>query len=479
MVEATTLSGAIRALPDAAVHELGRRLAGSLLRPGAAGYDEARAVWNRMIDRRPALIARCAGVEDVVTAVRFAREHDLLLSVRGGGHNVTGHAVCEGGLMIDLSPMKAAEVDPERRVVRAEPGLTWKDLDTAAQRHGLATTGGIVSTTGIAGLTLGGGHGWLMRSRGLACDNLLAVEIVTADGQRLVASAEQHPDLFWGVRGGGGNFGVVTAFEFRLHPLATILGGFLLYPLTRAREVLDVYRERALTAPDELTVAVLITTWHDGTPVLAVVVCHSGDVAAGERLVRPLRALGSPILDAVRPMAYGELQTMFDATNPPGAWYYKTGYLEGEQVQGARFVDALVDHADFPSPSPLSRIVIEHLGGAMSRVPGDATAFVHRAAPFDLIVIAGGFRPDEREKNVAWARATSAAMRPFGSGGAYVNYLDGDAGADAVRAAYGPAHARLVALKNRYDPHNVFRLNQNIRPSVEAGGAAEGEPTIR
>ena len=435
------------------------------MRPGAAGYDDARTIWNRMIDRRPALIARCAGADDVIAAVRFAREHDLLISVRGGGHNVTGHAVCDGGLMIDLSPMKATRVDPKTCVLRAEPGLTWKELDTATQAHGLATTGGIVSTTGVAGLTLGGGHGWLMRKHGLACDNVSAVEMVTADGQRLRASAQEHPELFWGVRGGGGNFGVVTAFEFRLHPLATILGGFLLFPLTRARDVLDAYRDCALTAPDELTVAVLITTWHDGTPVIAVAVCHSGEVAVGERLVRPLRALGSPILDAVRPMAYGELQTMFDATNPPGAWYYKTGYLDGAKVQGAPFVDALIAHADFPSPSPLSRIVIEHLGGAMARVPADATAFVHRAAPFDLIVIAGGFPPDATEKNVRWARETSAAMGAFMSGAAYVNYLGADASRDAVRAAYGPAYDRLVALKDRYDPDNVFRLNQNIRPS--------------
>src|SRR5438876_7354367 len=232
---------------------------------GDAGDDEARTIWNRMIDRRPALIARCAGTDDVVTALRFAREHGLLISVRGGGHNVTGNAVCDGGLMIDLSPMKSARVDPRRRRMTAEPGLTWKDFDTATLRHGLATTGGIVSTTGVAGLTLGGGHGWLMRKHGLTCDNVVALEMVTADGHLVRASADEHPDLFWGTRGGGGNFGVVTAFEFRLHPLATILGGFLLYPLTRARDVLDAYWNRALTAPDDLTVALLITTWHDGT----------------------------------------------------------------------------------------------------------------------------------------------------------------------------------------------------------------------
>lgn len=433
--------------------------------PADAGYDDARMVWNRMIDRRPALIARCAGPSDVVAAVRFAREHDLLLSVRSGGHNVTGHAVCDRGLMIDLSAMRGVSVDPVQRLAIVGAGLTWKELDAATQAHGLATTGGIISSTGVAGLTLGGGHGWLMRKHGLACDNVAAVEIVSADGRRLRASADEHADLFWGVRGGGGNFGIVTSFEFRLHPVRTVVGGILLFPLTRGREVLDVYRQQALIAPDELTCGALITVWHDDTPVIAVAYCYSGTPERGERLAEPFRKLGPPILDTIRPLPYAELQTMFDATNPPGRWYYKTGYLEGGRMQGDRFVDALLDHCNFPSPSPLSRIFIEHLGGAMGRVAPEATAFVHRRAPFDLIVIAGGFRPEDTEKNVEWARATSAAMRPFMSGGAYVNYLDADAGADAVREAYGPAYERLIALKEKYDPQNIFRLNQNIRPS--------------
>ena len=464
MRQVATLSGTVE-LPENVVLELRRNLSGRLLLPDDIGYEDARTIWNRMIDRRPALIARCAGAADVITAVRFAREHDLLMSVRGGGHNVTGHAVSDRGLMIDLSPMKATHVDPAGRVVEIEPGLTWKELDTATQRHGLATTGGIISTTGVAGLTLGGGHGWLMRKHGLTCDNVLSVDIVTAEGLLLRASTEENPELFWGVRGGGGNFGIVTSFQFRLHPVTTVLGGFLLYPMSRARDVLECYRDYAATAPDELTVTVLITVWSDGRPVIAVVVCYSGAVDVGERVVQPLRKLGSPILDAVRPMAYGELQTMFDATNPPGAWYYKTGYLDGDRMRDDRFIDALVDHCDFPSPSPLSRIFIEQLGGAMARVHPDDTAFVHRTAPFDLIVIAGGFRPDETEKNIEWARDAYAAMRPFMSGGAYVNYLGADVGADAVRAAYGQAYERLVALKDQYDPDNVFRLNQNIEPS--------------
>jgi FAD/FMN-containing dehydrogenase len=465
VTEVATLSGTTE-LGETLVRDFGRRLAGRLLLPEDAGYDDARTIWNRMIDRRPALIAQCAGVDDVIEAVCFAREHDLLLSVRGGGHNVTGNAVCDRGLMIDLSAMKASRVDPERRIVEAEAGSTWKDFDTATQRYGLATTGGIISTTGVAGLTLGGGHGWLMRKHGLACDNLASVDIVTAEGRLFRASSEENPELFWGVRGGGGNFGIITSFRFRLHPVTTVLGGLLLYPMSRAREVFEVYRDCASAAPDELTLGALMTVWFDGSPVIAVAVCHSGEVEHGERAVRPFRKLGAPVLETLRPMAYAELQTMFDTTNPPGAWYYRTGYLDGDAVlRNDRFIDVLIDHCEFPSPSPLSRIFVEHLGGAMARVPPEATAFVHRTAPFDLIVIAGGFRPEDSRKNIDWARAASGAMQPFMSGGAYVNYLGADAGADAVRAAYGPAYERLVALKDRYDPDNVFRLNQNIRPT--------------
>jgi FAD/FMN-containing dehydrogenase len=459
-----TLDGRVE-LSDRAVREFAGVLAGRVLRPGDAGYDDARTIWNRTIDRRPALIARCAGAGDVAAAVSFAREHDLLVSVRGGGHNVTGHAVCAGGLMIDLSAMKHARVEGTR--LTAGPGLTWGELDAATQRHGLATTGGIISSTGVAGLTLGGGHGWLMRKHGLACDNLTAVDLVAADGTVVRASADENPELFWGVRGGGGNFGIVTSFEFRLHPLGTILAGLLLHPLSRGREILERYRDFARTAPDALTAGILITTWFDGAPVMAIALCWSGEVAAGERAIEPLRRLGAPILDTVRPMSYGELQTTFDATNPPGAWYYKTGYLDGETFGTDRFIDTLLDHCDFPTPSPLSRIFIEHLGGAVGRVPADATAFVHRSAPFDLIVIAGGFGPEEAEGNIRWARATSDAMRPFMSGAAYVNYLGADATREAVQSAYGPAYARLVALKDRYDPTNFFRLNQNIRPSTD------------
>ena len=467
VIPVATLSGTAE-LSERTVTRLAQRLTGPLLLRGGPAYDEARTIWNRMIDRYPALIVRCASADDVVTALGFAREHDLLISVRGGGHNVTGNAVCEAGLMLDLTPMKRADVDPERRRVIAEAGLTWNELDTATQRHGLVTTGGIVSSTGVAGLTLGGGHGWLMRKHGLTCDNLVAVELVTADGRRLRACADENVELFWGLRGGGGNFGIVTAFEFRLHALTRVLAGMLLFPRSRARDLLDVFLEQAEKAPDELTLGVVITTWHDGRPVVGLVACYSGEVDHGERCLAPFRRLGAPLIDGLRPMAYAELQTMFDGTNPPGAWYYKTGYLDGSAVRGGRFADVLLEQSEFPSPSPMSRIFIEHLGGAMGRVPADATAFVHRAAPFDLIVVAGGFPVEATERNMQWARRTSSAMRPFMSGGTYVNYLGADAGTDAVRAAYGPAYERLVTLKDRYDPHNVFRLNQNIRPSAAA-----------
>jgi len=452
-------------VPARAVSELRKAMAGPVLGPGADEYDEARTVWNRLIDRRPGLIARCAGADDVARAVRCAREHGLALSVRGGGHNVAGSAVCDGGLMIDLSTMKETRVDPTARRVVAGPGLTWGDFDSATQRFGLATTAGIVSSTGVAGLTLGGGHGWLMRRHGLTCDNVRSVELVTADGRRLRASQDENAELFWGVRGGGGNFGIVTAFEFELHPVTTVVAGLLLYPMTRAREVLQVYREFALTAPDELVIHVIITIWTDGTPVIALVACYSGDAAAAEGVFQPLRRLGDPLLDTLRSVPYREFQSSFDATHPPGHWYYKSGYFGAGAFEQDRALDTLLDHCDFATPSILSRVVVEGLGGAMSRVDPAATAFVHRRAPFDLIVIAGGFEREKAPQNAAWARKAWSAMREFLSGGIYVNYLDGDQGAEGVRAAYGPAYERLAALKRTYDPENVFRLNHNIQPA--------------
>jgi len=461
VIQAATLTGMVE-LPDKALAELRRSLSGPLLLPDDEGYDAARTIWNRMIDRRPALIARCSDANDVIRAVLFARQHDLLLSVRAGGHNVAGSAVCDGGLMLDLTSMKRTQIDPGARVITAEPGLTWGEFDTVTQRAGLVTPGGIVSTTGVGGLTLGGGHGWLMRRHGLTCDNLRAVTLVTVDGRLVRASSDERADLFWGVRGGGGNFGVVTAFEFRLHALTKVVAGLLVYPTTRAREVLARYFEITARAADDLAVYVIITTWVDGTPVIAVVPCYSGPPERADAALRPLRALGPAHLDTVRSMTYGELQTAFDATNPSGPWYYKSGFIDAGRLPEDRFIETLLGQCDFPSPSPLSRIVIEHLGGAVAGVAPDATAFPHRHSPFDLIFIAGGFRAEESRSNIEWARKGWRAMRPFMSGGVYVNYLDGDEGPARVQEAYGPSYERLVTLKRRYDPANVFRLNQNV-----------------
>jgi len=320
------------------IEELRAQVRGQVITEVDAGYEDARKVYNAMHDRKPAVVVRCADAGDVIAGVNYAREQGGDLSVRGGSHSAPGFGTNDDGVVIDLSPMRGIRVDPRAQTARAEAGCTWGDFNHATHAFGLATTGGIISSTGVAGLTLGGGHGWLMRRHGLTCDNLLSVRLVTADGRRVTANADENPDLFWGVRGGGGNFGIVTSFEFRLHPVTTVLAGFVLYPLTQAREVFRVYRECVGTAPDELTAAVLITTWSDGTPAIAVVVCHGGDLGVGERLVQPVRNLGGPIVDTIRRMSYGELQTTFDATNPPGAWYYRTGYLTGETVLGDDFV---------------------------------------------------------------------------------------------------------------------------------------------
>ena len=446
---------------DDAVDALRARLRGPLLGPGDGGYDAARSVWNASIDRRPAAIARCAGAADVAAGVTFAREHGLLVSVQGGGHNVAGTAVCDGGLLLDLSAMKGVRVDPQRRTARAEPGLTWGELDHEAQAFGLATVGVDVSSVGIAGLTLGGGFGWLVRSHGLACDNLLSVDVVTADGRFLTASAAENADLFWGVRGGGGNLGVVTSFEYRLHPVGQLLAGVLIYPLAQAKEVLGFYREQTSTAPDELTVwAILLTAAH-GAHEVALLVCYNGTGPAAERAVQPLREFGPPLEDHVGSISYREVQTMFDAAFPPGRQgYWKSSYL-GELGDDA--IDAMV--ARYPSvPSPQSAVLIEHLGGAVSRVGRDETAFDGRDAPYSFLVVSVWPDAKDSEQNVRWTDELWQAMQPFASGGVYVNYL-GEEGQDRVEAAYGRNYERLVALKTKYDPTNAFRCNQNVRPA--------------
>ncbi len=453
--------------PDpASIENLKAEFRGSLLQPGHEGYDEVRAIWNGMIDRRPALIARCAGVADIIAAVRFAAAHDLLLAIKGGGHNVAGNAVCQGGLMIDLSGMRSVRVNPRARTARAEGGATWADFDTETQAFGLATTGGLISATGVAGLTLGGGIGWLMGSYGLACDNLLSVDLVTAEGKLITASASENPELFWGVRGGGGNFGVVTSFEFRLHPVGPeVYAGMLLYPVARARQALAFFRDFVAGAPDELGALAGLITTPDGTPVLALVVVCSGSLEAGAQIVQPLRDFDRPMLDTLGPTPYRKIQTVFDAGSPPGRRYYwKSSFLDS--LPDAAIATAVERFAEIRSPH--CKLFIECLGGAVGRVGRDDTVFDHRASPFDLLVIGAWEDPTADQENIAWARATWQAMQPYASEGVYMNYLgqEADEGDARIKAAYGPEkYDRLVALKTRYDPGNLFRMNQNVRPA--------------
>ena len=441
------------------------RLRGDLLQPGEVGYDEARTIWNAMIDRRPALIARCAGVADVIHAVNFARTHDLLVAVRGGGHNVAGNAVCDGGLMIDLSPMKGVRVDAVKRTARAEPGVTWGEFDHETQAFGLATTGGVIPSTGVAGLTLGGGIGWLMNKHGLSCDNLLSVDIVTADGELRHASDTENPELFWGVRGGGGNFGIVTSFEFQLHPVGDILGGMILHPLSQAKDVLQYYREFTSVVPDELVAQVALLTSPEGEPVVALVVCYNGDIATGEEVLQPLRSFGSPLLDGISPMPYAALQHMLEEGFPAGMQnYWKSSFLQ-ELSDDA--IDVLIERY-IVNPAPTSALVLEHMSGAVCRVSQDATAFGHRDATYNLLVL--GIWPEQAENdtNIQWVRETWHAMQPYASKKVYVNYLGqaDDEGSERIQEAYGAEmYDRLLALKKTYDPTNVFQLNQNINPA--------------
>jgi FAD/FMN-containing dehydrogenase len=446
---------------------------GQLISPDNPAYDETRKIWNAMINRRPGLIAVCSGVADVMTAVRFARERDLLVSVRGGGHNVAGSAVCDEGLVIDLSCMKGIHVDPDRRTARAEAGLLWGEFDHETQAFGLATTGGIVTHTGVAGLTLGGGFGWLMRKHGLASDNLLSVDMVTADGELVSASATRNTELFWGVRGGGGNFGIITSFEFALHPLGPeVLAGPVMYPADQAETVLRAYRDFIASAPNEL--GTIVTMYHapaadwlpedlHGRPILGIAMCYAGPIKEAEKVVKPLRSLGDPLMDMVRPTTYKENQAMLDPGVPHGwNYYWKSHYLG---VLSDDAIRTIVDNA-WQTHSPMSYTIMFHLGGAVRQLSDDATAFGGRSAEHAINIDAAW--PTELEggsEDIEWARAMWSALAPYSTGGVYVNFL-GDEGQERVKAAYGPKkYKQLVALKDKYDPTNFFRMNQNIRPS--------------
>jgi FAD/FMN-containing dehydrogenase len=445
---------------------------GELLRPKDEAYDAARKIWNGSIDKHPGLIARCTGTADILAAVRFAREHGLLVAVRSGGHNVAGNAVCDGGMVIDLSRMKGIRVDPATRTAHVQAGLTWGDFDHETQAFGLATPSGVMSTTGVAGFTLGGGIGWLMRKHGLACDNLLSADIVTADGRMVCASPRENEDLFWGIRGGGGNFGIATSLEFRLHAVGpVVLAGLLFHPMTAARELLRFNREFAAAAPDELTTitilrkappAPFLPTEVHGAPVIAIGLCYAGPIEDGERAVRPLRAFRRPLVDAVRPMPFVAFQRISDGSWAPGFQnYWKSAYLDGLSDDA---VETIVSYAERIT-SPLSDIKIAHQQGAISVVGEDATAFSHRSAPFNLNINTRWTDPAESENHIAWTRGLFDAMRPFSTGGVYVNFL-GNEGEERVIAAYGKEkYERLVTIKNKYDPMNFFQLNQNIKPS--------------
>jgi FAD/FMN-containing dehydrogenase len=448
------------------------KFVGSALAPGDVGFDTARQIWNGEIQRQPAVIARCTGTGDVVAAVRFAREREMPIAIRGGGHAVAGHGVCDDGLVIDLSRMTDVRADPVAGTVRAEGGCLWRHVDHETQVFGLAVTGGIVTHTGIGGLTLGGGIGHLMRRFGLAIDNLVSCDVTTADGGFLVASVDQHPDLFWGLRGGGGNFGVVTSFKYRLQPLGpAVLAGLLVWPMAEAAEVLRFFGDFMADAPDEvgimanLRVAPALPVIPDelhGRPIVALIVCYAGPVGKGEEVLRSLRRFRAPILDSVSPKPYVTHQAMFDPAYPHGRHYYWKSWKLPPLSDSA--IDVIVEQAAAIT-SPLSAIPIFTLGGAVGRIDDDATAFTGRSAMHDINFVAS-WLPDDPEpgRHKAWAREAWEAMRPFGTG-AYVNFMSDETTAH-VRLAYGDnKYARLAALKSQYDPANVFRFNQNIVPA--------------
>lgn len=463
-VALAALDGGNLTVDEGALEALVVELRGPILRPGGPGYDEARTLYNAMIDHKPAIVLRCAGVADVMAGVKFAADHGLLLSVRGGGHNVAGNAVCDGGLMLDLSTMNSVRVDPIAKRAYAEGGATWADYDAETQAFGLGSTGGLISSTGVAGLTLGGGIGWLQGKHGLACDNVVSFDMVTADGELVTASVAENSDLYWGLRGGGGNFGVVVGFEFALHEIGPFTAGMLIHSLADARQIFSVFRDFFADTPDELGALAGLVTAPDGAPALALVFVYNGDLDEGARVLRPMREVGSPLLDTIGPMPYRQVQTMFDEGAPPGLRnYWKSSFIKRLPDEA---IDTLVA-CRASMPSPKSKLFIECFGGEMTRIDGDETAFAHRDVPYNLLILGAWDKAEDDEANIAWARETWHAMQPYASTGVYMNYLGQEAeeGAERVRASYGQAkYDRLVALKSKYDPKNLFRMNQNIQP---------------
>ena len=455
------------------VNELRAQLRGSVCLPGEPGYDQARTIWNAMIDRNPAIVVRAAGVNDVMRAVEFAQKHGLQLAVRGGGHNIAGNAVCEGGLMLDLTPMKSVRVNPVRRTVRVEPGVTLGELDRETQAFGLAVPVGINSTTGVAGLTLGAGFGWTSRTFGLSIDNLISADVVTAAGKLVHASEENEPDLFWAIRGGGGNFGVVTSFEFKLYPVGPeVLSGLVIHPIAQAKELLQAYRRITSEAPDELAIwyvmrkapplPFLPPEWH-GKEILAFAACYSGDPAKGQQAMAPLRALGKPIADVIGANPFVAWQSILDPLLGPGMRNYWKSHSFTTLSDGA--IDVLIDFAH-KLPSPDCEIAFAQLGGAINRIPPSATAYPHRDLQYVVNIHTRWTSAEDDQKCIAWARGLFDALTPHATGGVYVNFMPEDE-AQRVRAgAYGANYDRLARLKAKYDPDNLFRMNQNIRPGA-------------
>jgi FAD/FMN-containing dehydrogenase len=440
---------------------LAAAMRGRVLTASDSSYDAARRIWNGMIDRCPVAIARCAGAADVVAALRFARDAGLPVAVRGGGHSFPGYSVCEGGVLIDLQPMKSVRVDADARRARAEAGVLWAEYDHETQAFGLASTGGMISHTGIAGLTLGGGFGVLSRKFGLAIDQLVSADIVTADGRWRTVSATSEPDLFWAIRGGGGNFGIVTSFEFRLQELRPLLAGIIAYPLPQAPQVLRGLDEVMHDAPDELMTTGALLTTPEGHKAVAVAPCYVGDPAEGERAIAPLRRLGTVAMEKVGVMPYVAVQKLFDEAAVPGRRFYMRSNFLDTIDDG--LVEALTS-SFARTPSPLNVVVIPSVGGAISRVPIDSTAYYHRQARYVMSLSTCWLEASEDEANIEWVRQTWTAVSPHLPKRVYVNELH-DEGADRVRDAYGPAYARLAAIKREYDPENIFRLNQNIPPA--------------
>ena len=459
-----TLSGDYTEIGESAVKEFRGSLYGETLLPGDDGYDGARRIWNAMIDKRPAMIARCSGAADVINAVNFARENNLLISVRGGGHNFPGNSVCNDGLMIDLSRMTGVRVDPAARTVRAQGGAKWGAFDHETQAFGLATTGGTDVDTGIAGLTLGGGIGWLSGSHGLSCDNLISADVVTADGRSLTASDGENPDLLWALRGGGGNFGVVTSLEYRLHPIGPeVLAGWLIFPADKVREFFPAVNDFTDNMPDELNLITFLHTLPDGGgKACSILLCYHGGIEEGQRVIAPLRALGTPIVDDVRPMSYADAQKL--AVAPSGRQNYLKSHFVSEVGDG--IVDVVLDYFERIT-SPLSSILFQYLGNAARRVPAGDTAFGHRHALTEWATNAVFLDPGESEVHIRWARELANDIQPFSSG-AYINQVgtEEEEGAEAIQAAFGDNFQRLAALKQKYDPTNLFSHNQNIRPRL-------------